>query len=56
MCIAFGIQKCFFNIQGPINGLLVGLGGGLLASFLHNFIPNVSLQSLQQMAIATIRN
>jgi len=51
MTVSFGILKYFFTETevnaGSISGLLIGLGGGLLASFLINFMPNLSLSVVE---------
>jgi hypothetical protein len=45
MTVSFGFLKYFFTNPevktGSVSGLLIGLGGGLLASFLINFMPRV---------------
>jgi hypothetical protein len=44
MAIAFGMLKHFFKVEEEsLQCLLVGLGGGLLVSFLHHYIPTVSI-------------
>jgi hypothetical protein len=48
MTLSFGFINYFFNEPevepAPVTALLIGLGGGLLASFLINFMPHVKLQ------------